>query len=101
MTKPAPNCPHCERPIGFEYSDVEPGKCQLWRWLHEEHGHGDINPRSFADCYAHTSRRIKELQARLDESERSRKAAQAALSRHHTNEQAKAEPFRDDARITG
>lgn len=85
MTKKEhPPCPNCGRSIGFEYVDVEPGKCQLWRWLNEGGADNSPAPRTVSDCFANTSRRIRELQAKIAELEESKKAAQRALSRRHT-----------------
>lgn len=105
MTAPPGPCPHCGRPIGVEYVDVEPGKCQLWRAFNES-GFRDVNPRTFAECFGLTSRRIRELEAKVADLETSKRAAQRALARQHAASGSRPEPekpqdmFPDDARIT-
>lgn len=89
-------CPHCLRPMGFEYRDVEAGVCHLWRQMNES---TQVSPRALADCFGHTSRRLRELEAKIADTEQRLKAAQRALSRHHDREVTQVEPFRDGARI--
>lgn len=105
--KPGP-CPHCARPIGVEYVEVEPGKCQLWRWMVEVGSNtpGTPAPRTVSDCFGHTSRRIRELEAKVADLDAQAKAARKALARHHeaayVREHGIAPPrdmFPDDARI--
>jgi len=101
-----PDCPNCGRPIGYEYTDVEQGKCQLWRWFNSCSGNLDRVPqRTLSDCFG-MSRRIRELSAKLAETEASRRAAQSSLGRHHTaasvqkvEEESKQDMFPDGARI--
>jgi len=100
MVKEQGPCPNCGRPIGFEYVAVEQGKCQLWRWIADGYDLDKADRRTITDCFALTSRRIKELVRVFDETRTSLKAAQSALSRHHDAENAVAEPFRDGARIS-
>lgn len=92
-------CPNCGRPIGFEYTDTEAGKCQLWRHLNEHAATSKTSMRTIADCFAHTSRRIRDLEAKVGVLETGKRAAQAALSRHHAARYVKIEPFRNNARI--
>lgn len=97
-------CPNCGRPCGREYAVVEDGKCQLWRWMNECNM-DRVDARTIADCFAHTSRRVRALEAEVTDLSASKRAAQAALGRRHaaTNQcRADAEPcdpFPDDARI--
>lgn len=84
MTDPRSQpCPNCARPCGVEYVEVETGKCQLWRWFNECGSHHKIPPRTVSDCFAHTSRRIRELAAAIAELDASKRAAQSALRRRH------------------
>lgn len=92
------NCPHCGRPMGFEYREVEAGVCHLWRLINEPIG-PTIAARTITDCFTHTSRRLRELAAELADTKVKLAGAQRALSRHHAAEVAKDEPFRDGARI--
>lgn len=96
--KERPDCPHCGRPMGFEYRAVEKDKCQLWRWFHEG-GERDLSPRTIADCFGLTSRRLKALTDELEDTRATLRAAQRALSRRHDAATAATEPFRDGARI--
>jgi len=99
MTRERSDCPHCGRPMGFEYVPVEPGKCQLWRWMNES----DIglSSETLRDCFAHTTRRINGLAAALADAQAVAKAAQRALSRHHDAARAALNPgeFPNGARI--
>lgn len=87
-------CPHCARPMSFEYG-VEEATCQLWRVLSE--GTGQLTARIVADCFGRTSRRINDLNAQVTELTTAAKTARRALARHHAA-QHPAE-FPDDARI--
>lgn len=96
-----PRCPVCELPAGDDqYARLDAKVCHMW---HVANG-GRCTPSwdAMMWCMRRGKDRrlqVEQLRATVLDLSRQLAVAKAALSRHHAAINAKAEPFRDNARI--